>query len=282
MPYNATVYKIMIASPGDVEKEKQIIRDVINEWNVIHSFDRQIVLLPVAWDTHSTPTMGDRPQAIINKKVLADADLLIAVFWTRIGTPTGKAQSGTVEEINEHVGAKKPAMIYFSNSPIPQDSYYEEQINAVREFKKQCINDGLIQTYDSTDDFEKKLQRQLASKVIEKFVFNESIPDNKNSIINKQVMTYDSLSEDAKTLLIATTEDPYGVIMKTLSKDGLSIQTNGENMITENNAREESRWEDAFEQLVSNKLIRDRGFKGEVFVVTHQGYETADLLKNDE
>jgi hypothetical protein len=28
-------------------------------------------------------------------------DILMGVFWTRLGTPTGKAPSGTVEEI-EH------------------------------------------------------------------------------------------------------------------------------------------------------------------------------------
>jgi hypothetical protein len=87
--------KVMIASPGDVAKARQLARDVIHEWNAVNSDDRKKVLMPIGWDTHSSPEMGDRPQAIINKQVLAGADLLIAIFWTRLGSPTGKAASGT-------------------------------------------------------------------------------------------------------------------------------------------------------------------------------------------
>jgi hypothetical protein len=32
--------------------------------------------------------MGDEPQKIINKRILKDADLLVGIFWTRLGTPT--------------------------------------------------------------------------------------------------------------------------------------------------------------------------------------------------
>jgi hypothetical protein len=91
----AKVLNVMIASPSDVSQERQIARNVIAEWNTVHS-DRKTVLIPVGWETHSVPDTGDRPQAIINGQLLKDADLLIAVFWTRIGSPTGGAPSGTV------------------------------------------------------------------------------------------------------------------------------------------------------------------------------------------
>ena len=109
MAYRAKVVKVMIASPGDVSAERQVIRNVIQEWNYTHSEDKNLVLMPVGWESHATPSMGERPQALINKQVLKSCDLLIAVFWTRLGTPTGKASSGTVEEIEEHLKAKKPA-----------------------------------------------------------------------------------------------------------------------------------------------------------------------------
>lgn len=41
------------------------------------------VLTPIGWETHSTPDMSDRPQALINKQLLKTRDLLVAVFWTR-------------------------------------------------------------------------------------------------------------------------------------------------------------------------------------------------------
>ncbi len=66
----------MIASPGDVSSERSIIREVVYEWNVINSDTNNTVLLPVGWETHSSPDMGDRPQAIINKQILNGCDLL--------------------------------------------------------------------------------------------------------------------------------------------------------------------------------------------------------------
>lgn len=96
------------------------------------------MLLPCAWETHASPAMGDRAQAIINKQLLKQCDLLVAVFWTRLGSPTGQATSGTVEEINEHLGAGKPAMIYFSEAPVRPDSVEHAQYKALRDFREDC------------------------------------------------------------------------------------------------------------------------------------------------
>jgi hypothetical protein len=73
VPYGAVVYNVMIASPGEVAKERQVVRDVVLEWNAINSKDRGIVLAPVAWETHASPEMGERPQEIL--RPLAKKDL---------------------------------------------------------------------------------------------------------------------------------------------------------------------------------------------------------------
>ena len=97
MSYIATVIPVMIASPGDVEKEREEVRNAIYNWNDINSKNTSMILNPIGWETHGAPEMGDRAQALINKRLLNDCDLLIAVFWTRIGTPTGGYESGTAE-----------------------------------------------------------------------------------------------------------------------------------------------------------------------------------------
>ena len=117
MPYQATVIPIMIASPGDVYEEREVIREVVHNWNYINSTRTKVILIPAGWKTHTAPELGTRPQELINSRILRDCDLLIGVFWTRLGTPTGKSESGTVEEIEEHIKAGKPAMIYFSSKP---------------------------------------------------------------------------------------------------------------------------------------------------------------------
>ena len=149
MTYQATVINVMIATPSDVATERQIIREVLHTWNVVHAVDRRSVLLPLTWETHTAPELGDRPQAIINKRVLHDADLLVAAFWTRLGTPTGRAASGTVEEIEEHLAVGKPAMLYFSSAPVRPDSVDDGQYRALRQFRAEMENRGLVESYDS-------------------------------------------------------------------------------------------------------------------------------------
>jgi hypothetical protein len=175
MSYDARVVKVMIASPGDVSTERQAVREILNEWNSIHSEDRGLVLLPIGWETHSTPAMGDRPQAIINKQILANCDLLVAMFWTRIGSPTGNAVSGTVEEIEEHLRVGKPAMLYFSSALVCPDSVDEEQYRALKEFKQECYKRGLVEAYDSVGEFRDKFSRQLSQTI------NRSFPALKGS-----------------------------------------------------------------------------------------------------
>ena len=111
MSYISKVFNVMIASPGDAASERTIIRDVIYEWNAVHSESRNIVLMPIGWESHSSPEMGSSAQEITNKQVLDKCDFLVGVFWTRIGTATSEYASGTVEEIEKHISSGKPAML---------------------------------------------------------------------------------------------------------------------------------------------------------------------------
>lgn len=94
MSYTATVIPVMIASPSDVHETRAATRDILLEWNYIHSDATRLVLMPVGWETHSSPELGMSAQDLINERVLRDCDLLIGIFWTRIGTPTG-TKAGT-------------------------------------------------------------------------------------------------------------------------------------------------------------------------------------------
>lgn len=85
MAYRATVFNVMIASPSDVAAERALVKEVVHEWNAVNAFTRRIVLQPIGWETHSSPSMGEHPQHVLNEQVLAKCDLLVGVFWTRVG-----------------------------------------------------------------------------------------------------------------------------------------------------------------------------------------------------
>src|ERR1700720_879562 len=117
MPAKSETYRVLIASPSDLTEERQAATDAIHEWNAQHAVAESIVLLPVKWETHATPETG-RPQGAINRHLVRDCDILVGMFWTKIGGDTGVAESGTVEEIDLFVAAGKPCLLYFSNRPI--------------------------------------------------------------------------------------------------------------------------------------------------------------------
>ena len=276
MSYPATAYNVMIASPGDVVPERNLIRDVIHEWNAVHSIDRSVVLMPTGWETHSTPVLGDRPQEIINKQILRNADLLVGVFWTRLGTPTGEAASGTAEEIEEHVAAGKPAMIYFSLAPVHPDSVDEAQYGALKKFKAELQKRGLYETYESLGEFRDKLSRQLSSAAITHCT--PDLPDT-GQLESLPKTASVTISDEASELLLAASTDPHGTIIHVRTSSGLCVQTAGKNFVTTREARVEARWDDAVRELARYGLIKSNGGGGQTYSVTTQGYDAADQIK---
>ena len=265
----------MIASPGDVASERAIARDAIYEWNAVHSSLRRIVLLPVGWETHSSPEMGAPAQQIINRQVLDKCDLLVGVFWTRLGTPTEKHLSGTVEEIEEHIASGKPAMLYFSSQPVAMDSADLEQIQKLKAFKQSCQGRGLYEGYDSHAEFKEKFYRHLQLKVNEHPLFQ--VVDAKSAgatVVVESGAQIPALSHEARVLLKEASQDKAGVILHVSSV----IQTNGKNLIPSTDRRDVAKWEAALEQLRSNRLVVARGLKGEMVEITDLGYRVADMI----
>jgi len=165
MTFSANVFRVLIASPSDVSEEREVAAATIQEWNNLNANERQIVLLPVRWETHSAPEYGRRPQAIINQQLVDDCDLLLGIFWTRIGSSTGVADSGTLEEIERIANLGRPVMLYFSQARQDPERIDLEQLGKLREFKKKTLPNALVESYSSTVDFRDKLSRQLEIKV---------------------------------------------------------------------------------------------------------------------
>jgi hypothetical protein len=165
MPKNVTQYSVLIASPSDVMNERYVIQQVIQDWNASAGQTSGVSLSPIMWETHATPEMGDRPQAIINRQLVGDCDILVGVFWTRIGSPTGVAVSGTAEEINLFVEAQKPALVYFSSVPISPSEIDIEQYQKLLEFKKLARTKGLLGEFSTLEELGVKLHAALTRTV---------------------------------------------------------------------------------------------------------------------
>ena len=277
MSYSAVVYKVMIASPSDVAAERSIVREVLSEWNVVNADTREQVLLPIGWETHSVPEMGGRPQALINKQILKDCDLLVGVFWTRIGTATGAYESGTVEEIEEHIKTGRPTMLYFSSAPVLLDSVDPDQYRRLREFRLSCQSRGLYESYNDVQDFRTKLYRQLQLKVNRDPFFEVNGGASTVSAI-QVIPAGPSLSKEATFLLKECVADPTGQVLHLSHLNGYVLQVRGKNLIEDDNDRSRAIWTSALEELELDGLLAATGFERNIFKVTRQGYEVADQL----
>lgn len=120
-----------------------------------------MVLLPVRWEMHAVPEYGEHPQAIINRRLVAECDMLIGAFWSRIGTPTGNSESGTVEEIEQFARARKPVLLYFSSRQIDLDRIDADQLTRLRDFRGRLEKVALVGQFGSVEQLEARLTRDL-------------------------------------------------------------------------------------------------------------------------
>lgn len=277
MSYNAVAYKVLIASPSDVEPERATIREVIGRWNNVHSERRKLVLMPVGWETHSSPEMGDRPQSILNKQIASSCDLLIGVFWTRIGTPTAGFASGSVEEIENHMKAGLPTMIYFSTAPVEYGSVDRDQYDRLMEFKASCRDRGVYNDYRDLNDFRQKLNDHLQLKLNEDRFTGFEQPNYEKVIAAAPGTNIPKLSREAQSLLIESVQGD-GKILCIPLLTGTVVQA-ARKRFTDDTPRSIATWEGAVNELEQYGLVHTPGLKREVFTVTRAGYEVAQSLR---
>lgn len=164
MTYQATVYRVLIGSPSDVQDERRAARDTIRAWNDHHSRYLGAVALPIMWETHATPRLGGSPQEIINPQIVEPSQILVCIFWTRLGTPTDKWESGTAEEIERFLSQGKPVLVYFCKRLLPHNTDVQEWTR-LQDFKKKIMNRGLIGEFESPEELTKKLDQRLTETV---------------------------------------------------------------------------------------------------------------------
>ncbi len=158
MPFHATVIQVLIASPGDTQAERIAILTDASRWNGRNAQGRGFILSPWLYELHATPIYGDRPQAIINRQGVDKSDVVVAIFGTKLGTPTGVDVSGTVEEIKRAHELGKPVHVYFSSADISRDTDLKD-LSALEDFRKAF--EGLYSTYSDPADVARQVRDAL-------------------------------------------------------------------------------------------------------------------------
>lgn len=165
MPTTLIRYTVLLSSPSDTVAECQAAEEVIQEINRTHSTETGIDFYPKDWRRDSRADSGDEPQKLLNRQIVEDSDIILAIFKERFGTPTSQYGSGTEEEIMIGLETGKTVLVYFWEPPtgfVPKDI---QQFEAIRTFKQalqstvmyQCFSDERKLRSQITHDFTKLL-----------------------------------------------------------------------------------------------------------------------------
>ena len=173
----AEILRVVVASPNDVQQERDVLDNVVAELNRGVAADRGIRLEAARWETDAYPGFHPKgAQGLIDPVLLiTDCDLLIGIFWKRFGTPTSDAESGTEHEIQiAHEAWKRlgvpQIMIYFNErSAAPKSSVEADQWARVLRFKESFPKEGLWWAYKGHAHFERLIRNHLTQYVRNRF-----------------------------------------------------------------------------------------------------------------
>jgi hypothetical protein len=156
------VVQIFLASPGDLQTERQTAKAVVDAFNKRWAdwFDIQIEL--IGWE--DTFKRFGRPQAQINLD-LDRCEAFVGVMWRKWGTPPGGSYtSGFEEEFERALKSRKksarPEMTLFFKRI--DDEFLKDQgpdLKKVLAFRQRVIDEQqiLFHDFDAAKDFEDKL-----------------------------------------------------------------------------------------------------------------------------
>lgn len=164
-----SVLRVVVASPGDVAKERAAVSRVLTELNRHMAADLGVRLEEWTWEVDAYPGLhAHGPQGKVDESMdIETADVVIGIFWKRFGTPVNDAQSGTEHELRRAMTSWKNTghphvMMYFKTQAVfPKTSAEVSQLAAVIRFKEEVQTAGLVSQYKGTPQFENKLREHL-------------------------------------------------------------------------------------------------------------------------
>ena len=172
MPRQEKVIVVFVASPSDLEPERNCLEEVIQELNQSWSQSTGYRLELVRWETHGYPGVGKDAQDVLNRELPDDPDIFIGLMWSRYGTETARAGSGTEEEFNRVLERHQcdpesiRIMFYFKDAPLAPSEIDPDQLRRVARFREKLKSVGtLYWIFKTPEDFEQQLRLHLSQQL---------------------------------------------------------------------------------------------------------------------
>jgi len=178
--------KVFISCPGDIIDELNSIRIITEEINKTAGKQNSYNLELLNWKTDTYTQVGSDAQEVINKQLESEYDILVGLLWQKIGTPTKRDKSGTIEEINLAISNKdKEQLIYFKTTPPDNLNLIDiDQLSKINSFKRELSDKGLLyKEFNSISNFESLFRINLTNLIIDKVLSQKQEIEKKLSVI---------------------------------------------------------------------------------------------------
>ncbi len=176
--------KIFLASPGDVNRERTMVEQVVEEINRTVASSMGIVLELVRWEKNTFPDYGIDPQSIINEQIaeMRKYALFVGIMWNKIGTATKRSDSGTIEEFERAVAARRSRklptiMFYFrTGGSRPTGKQQVIELGKVFDFQDSIKKKNYYRSYTSPSRFKEEFREHLTLWLNEQAAATSSRP----------------------------------------------------------------------------------------------------------
>jgi tetratricopeptide (TPR) repeat protein len=167
------ILRIVVVSSSDVQDELDVLEEVVNELNHSLAGEDSPFLEVYHWETDAYPGFHlEGPQGIIDSVLhIEDCDLLIGIFWKRLGPPVLDANSGPEHEFQiayeswQRTG-RPQIMIYFNQQAYSPKSKAElDEWSRVLEFQEKFPKEGMKWPYKGKSEFGKLVRKHLPKQI---------------------------------------------------------------------------------------------------------------------
>lgn len=165
MPFSGEIYPLLISSPGDVADDVDLVVNTVLRWNAIYGQEFGANVMPLHWTSHAAAEYGIRPQESLNEQLVEQADIVIALFWHRLGTDTGEAESGTVEEIEKGHGRGAHVAVLRCTRDIPPADLDSDQVQRLDSYLVGIQDQALILEYRNENVLRERVETILTRVV---------------------------------------------------------------------------------------------------------------------
>lgn len=179
--------KILIASPGDVVRERELLLDKLETKFRREHFEERCGarIIVEGWEFVASQT--GYAQDIINNDIVSKSNIILAIFRHKLGSPTiniktgkDRAKSGTAEELlyairNKEIDTPPLGMAYFyANAPVLSlDSVDFERIKKdwerLKEFKEEINTEILYKPYKHEEEILEIACKDICDNIIKYF-----------------------------------------------------------------------------------------------------------------